>query len=451
MYTGVCNMFATWAAIGAQRGNWRTRVANSWAGAPCSGLHPPSSACLLSYPQTERTRNTDIGRRGGAVLGATPLDMGESRCRQFRRSVQRLLWPMEVSSPRIMKTDITEQHRTIATSSLGDTTAAASPATRMRRCAVLSAAARSNEIPAERVMALSLDGDSQHTRQGAPTATPPNDKVAFTGTTGRKRTSPITDPTGVRPPLRPSSTEPLAGAPPATVVSFHGSPKELQDRLRGAKALVFFYKASCVPCAVIRSKLLHAVAGAGGSGGGATSSPSCSEVLATEVAEVDGALSHLPDHLEPNQREPASLTGVPAAAAMAAHSEAKDSNATGATTASPPGTTMTLEDQKSCDVACRVLGDATKPFDDSVILITVDTNENAEVTALHDIRSLPTFMAYRNGCIVGRFEGSHEDEINKLVDLLAGNSTEGNLTIDNGKTSPPQPQQGTASKCVSGD
>ncbi|CAG9577906.1 conserved hypothetical protein [Leishmania major strain Friedlin] len=112
---------------------------------------------------------------------------------------------------------------------------------------------------------------------------------------------------------------------------------------------------------------------------------------------------------------------------------------------------MTLEDQKSCDVACRFLGNATKPFAHSVILITVNTNANAEVTALHDIRSLPTFMAYRNGCIVGRFEGSHEDEINKLVDLLAENSTKGSPATDNGTPSPPPQQQGATSKRVSGD
>ncbi|CBZ35905.1 hypothetical protein, conserved [Leishmania donovani] len=112
---------------------------------------------------------------------------------------------------------------------------------------------------------------------------------------------------------------------------------------------------------------------------------------------------------------------------------------------------MTLEDQKSCDVACRFLGDATKSFAHSVILITVDTNANAEVTALHDIRSLPTFMAYRNGCIVGRFEGSQEDEINKLVDLLAENSTERSPTTDNRTPSPLPQQEGATSKRVSGD
>ncbi|CBZ23861.1 conserved hypothetical protein [Leishmania mexicana MHOM/GT/2001/U1103] len=111
---------------------------------------------------------------------------------------------------------------------------------------------------------------------------------------------------------------------------------------------------------------------------------------------------------------------------------------------------MTLEDQKSCDASCRFLGDATKSLAHSVILITVDTNANAEVTALHDIRSLPTFMAYRNGCIVGRFEGSQEDEINKLVNLLAENSPEGSPTIDNG-TSPSPQQPGTTSKRVSGN
>ncbi|AYU80671.1 Thioredoxin, putative [Leishmania donovani] len=451
MYTGAFSMFAAWAAVGAHRGNWRTRVANSWVAAPSNDLRTPSSVCLISYPQAERTTSTDIGRRGGAVLGATAPDIEGPRYRQRSLSVQRLLSPTEAPSPLRVKTTLTEQRMTAVASSVAATAAAASLATRMRVCAALDAAAKSDETPADTGSAPSFDCASQHTKDGAPAAASPDDSAAFTEMAGQKQSSPAADHTCDSPPLPPSGTEPLAATPPAPVFSFHGNPQELQDRLRGAKALVFFYKASCAPCAVIRSKLLHAVAGAGGGGSGATAAPPTSAEHATEAAGVDGLPSPLLDYLQQNQREPDSPTGVSAAAPIAAYAEAKDAKAAGATTASLPATTMTLEDQKSCDVACRFLGDATKSFAHSVILITVDTNANAEVTALHDIRSLPTFMAYRNGCIVGRFEGSQEDEINKLVDLLAENSTERSPTTDNRTPSPLPQQEGATSKRVSGD
>ncbi|KAG5497364.1 hypothetical protein JIQ42_03850 [Leishmania sp. Namibia] len=431
MYTGVSSVFAACAALGALRGNWRTHAANSWVAALCSGLRTPSCACLASHPAAAlvtRTRACWLG--GGVVVGATAPDREEPRGRLRGASVQRRLRCTEASSPRRMKTVFTEQHMKGVPLSRAETSRVVPRRTRMSDLTSSGAVATWSEMAGDTNMAPLFDGTLQHAGGGASTAEPHVGVASATDTAGQVPGSPAAGPTYDSPPSPPPTTESLTAMPPALVFSFRGNPHELQERLRGAKALVFFYKASCAPCAVIRSKLLHAVGGAGVGGAGATATPPTS-TMTTRVAESCGLpppqLAHLRQHHEPEK-----LTGAPTAAPGAAYRETTETAAIGVNTSSPgsPSITMTVEDQKSCAVASRFLEDVVKPLPHSVILLTVDTNANAEVTALHDIRSLPTFMAYRNGCIVGRFEGSHAEEINKLVDLLTEDSPEAGLTID---------------------
>ncbi|KAF5225177.1 hypothetical protein ECC02_001722 [Trypanosoma cruzi] len=54
----------------------------------------------------------------------------------------------------------------------------------------------------------------------------------------------------------------------------------------------------------------------------------------------------------------------------------------------------------------------------TVRIIPVNTDENPKLGALHDIRSVPTFVTYRDGRIVGRVEGFSEDQIEQLVKEL---------------------------------
>ncbi|CAJ1029726.1 hypothetical protein, conserved [Leishmania lindenbergi] len=448
MYTTISSAFAAWATVGAHRGNWRTRVANSWIGTQSSSLYTPSSACLTLHPAVARTTRTAVCRQGGgAVLDVTASDMDVPRGQQFSVSVQRLLWGPKAPSPEKMMAVLTEQHMTGVALSVVATTGAASVATRMRRSAALDAVTASIEMLGDTGVAIPMGGAPQPTKRGSPAATSPNGGAASTGTARQNLGSPAATPTCDSSSLPLSSTETLVARPPARVFSFRGNPHELQDCLRGAKVLVFFYKTSCAPCTAIRSKLLHAVAGAGVvGGGGATATPPTSTVFATEDSGIDGSSPPLSAHLQLYQNNRERPTRGLTTAPVAADTEATDAAAVVATTA-----TMTVEEQKACNVACRFLGGVAKPFPHSVILLMVDTNANAEVTALHDIRSLPTFMAYRNGCIIGRFEGSHEDEINKLVDLLTQDSAEGSPTTDNEKASQQQQQQGTTSSPVSGD
>ncbi|KAG5473549.1 hypothetical protein LSCM4_03618 [Leishmania orientalis] len=446
MYTGVSSVFAACATFGALRGNWRTHVANSWVAALCSGLRTPSCACLASHPAAALVTSTHACLLGSSVMvGATAPDREEPRGRQNGASVQRRLRCTEASSPRRIKTVLTEQHMKGKPLLRAGTSRVVPRRTWMSDLASSGAVATRSEMAGDADMAPLFDGTLQHAGRDASTAEPHVGVASSTDTAGQVPSSPAAGPTYDSPPSPPPTTGSLTAMPPTLVFSFRGNPHELQERLRGAKALVFFYKASCAPCAVIRSKLFHAVGGDGVGGAGATATPPTSTMLTTRVEESCGLppppLAHLLQ-----QHEPERLTGAPTAAPVAAYREATETAAIGVTTSSPgsPSITMTVEDQKSCAVASRFLDDVVKPLPHSVILLTVDTNANAEVTALHDIRSLPTFMAYRNGCIVGRFEGSHAEEINKLVDLLTEDSPEAGLTIDHGNLSQ-RKQQGASS------
>ncbi|KAG5473829.1 hypothetical protein LSCM1_04460 [Leishmania martiniquensis] len=439
MYSGVSSVFAACAAIGARRGTWRTQVANSWAAAPSRELRTPSSCLALHPARAFVTRTRACGTGNGFVLSAIAPDREEARGQPPGAPVERLLRCAEGLSPQRMRATLTEQRMDGVSASGAVTFRAVSRATRMSDLAAWGTAGTPSEMAGDTGMDPLFDGIRPHANGGAPSAVPYTDVPAPTGTVGQVPSAFPAGPTYDRPPSPPTATASLATTPPALIFSFRGNPHELQDRLRGTKALVFFYKASCGPCAAIRSKLLHAVAGAGVGGGGTTSTSPASTVLATEATEAGGSRHPLLSHLRQHQHAPERSTGVPASAPAAAYREGTETSAFGAAAMPPasPSTTMTVDDQKACAVASRFLEDAAKPFPQSVLLLTVDTTANAEVTALHDIRSLPTFMAYRNGCIVGRFEGSHVDEINKLVDLLTEDSPETSLSLDNGH----QPQQ----------
>jgi len=45
----------------------------------------------------------------------------------------------------------------------------------------------------------------------------------------------------------------------------------------------------------------------------------------------------------------------------------------------------------------------------------IDLDENEEIGALHDIRSIPTFLAFREGKVVARLEGADKSKLAELV------------------------------------
>lgn len=51
----------------------------------------------------------------------------------------------------------------------------------------------------------------------------------------------------------------------------------------------------------------------------------------------------------------------------------------------------------------------------AVRFVDVDVEASLEVSALHDIRSIPTFVAFKQGRMVGRLEGANPEELAKMV------------------------------------
>ncbi|RHW73805.1 thioredoxin [Trypanosoma brucei equiperdum] len=69
-------------------------------------------------------------------------------------------------------------------------------------------------------------------------------------------------------------------------------------------------------------------------------------------------------------------------------------------------------------VSPEALGVLREGVTRGVRIISVDTDENPVISALHDIRSVPTFVAYRCGRIIGHLEGASEQKLQELVSKL---------------------------------
>ena len=220
--------------------------------------------------------------------------------------------------------------------------------------------------------------------------------------------------------------------PDAMVFSFKGSPQDFEDSLSDAKVLVFFYKAVCEPCAAIRSRLIHAVTDHlpmeasqfihGANGKKVATFPCESGVTLQQQQQQQLQQQQQQCHREgAGDAAAATTNGSTPATVAASKSESPQGERRDHKVFFAPTTdksTMTSEDKESCEWVCRTLADVSKAYPHRVIFLTVDTNENPKLTALHDIRSLPTFIAYRNGRMAGRVEGANEEEVGKLVHTI---------------------------------
>ena len=54
----------------------------------------------------------------------------------------------------------------------------------------------------------------------------------------------------------------------------------------------------------------------------------------------------------------------------------------------------------------------------NIQFVNLNVEECEEVSALHDIRSIPTFIAFRNGDVVGRVEGARIEELQDMMTRL---------------------------------
>ncbi|KPI90683.1 hypothetical protein ABL78_0119 [Leptomonas seymouri] len=210
--------------------------------------------------------------------------------------------------------------------------------------------------------------------------------------------------------------------PDAMVLSFKGNPNEFHELLHRANVLVFFYKAVCVPCVAIRSKLIHAV----------TDHLPIDASHLIQGVHIKKTAASTPDQGGGGggQRQGINRSGTTSGTPAQFHGENQRKHYMASSTTEAA---MATEDKAACELACRTLEDVSRVYPDRMILLTVDTNENAKLTALHDIRSLPTFFGYRDGCVIGRVEGADVGEVRRLVHAIM-NGKDGEELVGNPAT-----------------
>nr|CCC47175.1 putative thioredoxin, fragment [Trypanosoma vivax Y486] len=58
----------------------------------------------------------------------------------------------------------------------------------------------------------------------------------------------------------------------------------------------------------------------------------------------------------------------------------------------------------------------------NICVVLIDAEESLVLSALHDVRSVPTLVAYREGHVVGRAEGLDGDKLEELIRVALGSS-----------------------------
>lgn len=257
-------------------------------------------------------------------------------------------------------------------------------------------------------------------------------------------TSTLQPPTHDTPAGPPSSASPkkaVAGGSPTAaarhsadfgvdplVVEFRGGSAEFQQRFAGTRAIVFFHKLSGGPSEPIRARLLHAVADcltrdASRHAAAASNPPlggTVNETMASSFSVTSDRVSAAGDAAWDRPCPPiaASSSPSPSFSAVSAHGipvlrDAAEVNVDGAS--AQPAASMSPEEAKMFETVYRTLRETHQGDADPVLLVKVNTSKNKRLTALHDIRSLPTVIAYNNDCIVDRVEGAREIEVQNLV------------------------------------
>ncbi|KAG8341139.1 putative thioredoxin [Trypanosoma vivax] len=58
----------------------------------------------------------------------------------------------------------------------------------------------------------------------------------------------------------------------------------------------------------------------------------------------------------------------------------------------------------------------------NICVVLIDAEESLVLSALHDVRSVPTLVAYREGHVVGRAEGLDGDKLEELIRVALGSN-----------------------------
>lgn len=193
----------------------------------------------------------------------------------------------------------------------------------------------------------------------------------------------------VLPAAATTGTSVASGVSGRHIASFKGQPQDFLTEVGREKAvLVYFYTSWCKPCDGVNVKLEALwTEGLTGLSDGAEITSSSSTTLENSFSSSSSF----------SAAEKASEAPTPSLSCSASGPQ-NDSN-------------VVLNSTCEMSLQVRTLGKIVR-------VIPIDTDLNPKLGALHDVRSVPTFITYRDGHIVGRVEGSNWEEVWRLVKEL---------------------------------
>ncbi len=72
-----------------------------------------------------------------------------------------------------------------------------------------------------------------------------------------------------------------------------------------------------------------------------------------------------------------------------------------------------------CKAVAPTFEKLSKEYEGKVNFLKVNVEEHEEVGAMHDIRSIPTFVGFRDGKMIGRIEGADITQVQNLLKTLS--------------------------------
>ncbi|CCW67344.1 unnamed protein product [Phytomonas sp. Hart1] len=233
---------------------------------------------------------------------------------------------------------------------------------------------------------------------------------------------------------------------------FHGDHDEFLSRTQNGAVILFFYRPVCSVCALLESKIKHALMGHHVYTEKESMVYSAERPL-FELFNQPGALapSSVPSSEEgflnnskgvyayPNDSASRTSNGfkerlssflrVKRLVHPRFHLDKNDSGGTarGATAVSDRGgDRSSMETKKPSFFESNYPQEQKQAKDsfqfaliDSIHFLAINTDENERLTSFHDVRNVPTFLAYLDGYIIASTEGANEIGLCKLVRLLS--------------------------------
>jgi thioredoxin len=69
-----------------------------------------------------------------------------------------------------------------------------------------------------------------------------------------------------------------------------------------------------------------------------------------------------------------------------------------------------------CKKIAPLFNSLANHYNDSIVFVKVDADQAEEICSLYEIDSLPTFISFKDGAILKRFEGASASELNAMVE-----------------------------------